>query len=689
MRPIFPLFIVLLLALPVHGSWTQGGGGASHGGTAMLADKEWDVVAVHELTEHRIGDSGGLGLAERNGVLYGVEVNGDACRLLRFPGGATGTTYPCQGGRLIAMTATGPLACLDALPGDPYMVQWSLSGSESWTATTPPGSGSLPSQDPWVCGHPAIDGLAAIVPFTGPGQQHRIEWISLLDGSVTQSVFVPLTTFMEANETAMEALGPLEILTGQVSDFQPRGVSMTDNGIVVTGRIRASQAPAAAALAFDGTILGGVQMPSDVTQGTAQMQPMSRYATSRDELAAIVMGTSLLSIDPGQGTFRFIPVGPTALGATTLPAPAWNRDALLLPTESGAYIATSRDAATTERFEAPEGAALQDIVLAGDAQAFAVTAGSRGTHLVRLDARSGDILHQIPLPLSLAAPRALEMHLLPAGESIWVWTGAGQAVQLAPATGEGPALSFNDLYPKVDSPVTATVGTGAKLIMGWGDGKTEIVETGGTYNHRYERGGDHTVRLTRVSEDNLTATTVRVLHVGADAPQGLNLIQNAFSDDNWEVTVTAIGFSASAITILFGLFAARRGRRRLEREMRVLDRIGAEGREDPFEAVKDLHAHRDELRMALRRGRIEDSQYALVKAHADHILQVLRQRILGGFGGNVSAGFGRLLDVALMDGRIGGDEADGLVNAAHQEEALPPAERERLATLVRSWQSQA
>ncbi len=689
MRAALVACALLLMAVPAHAAWSQPGGDAAHTGIADLSRAEWDVVEVADLTDARIG-SGGIGLVAEAGALYGVEVDGGTCNLTKFYPQRTslGDPYPCEDGRLIAMTPIGPLGCFDVPAGEAYLVQWSLSGAEAWTIALEAGA-AVPALGAWTCGLAAVDTTVIIVPLAGPVQQHRIDWIAPATGEITTTVTVPQTAFVDLNETVADALTPADSLVNQVSDFRPSAVTVTRTGILVLGRFGADQTPAAAMLAMDGTVLGGVQLSPDPTQGTPQTAPMSLYATAQEELAAAVMGDQVLSVDPGAGEFTFITLGSTALGATALAGPAWSRDALVLPTEGGAYTTTSRDAATTQRYEEPDGARLHDLVLAGDEQAFAAGANRHGSHLVRLDVRTGALLHKVPMPILLDDPNALAIRLLPADDALWAWTPDGQAVRFGTRTAAGPGLEVDDVYPNVATPMSIRVGSGDTLSLGWGDGGSEMVEAGVLYTHRYMLAGDHTIRLTRVAADNLTFTTTQVIHVGAESPAGLNFIQNAFSDDNWEITLTVVGFVVSGVTLLFGVVAANRGRRRLERELKALDRISDHGRQDPFIAVKRLHEERLHLRTALHKGKIEESQYAVIVAHAENILMVLRQRILGSFGTSVSVAFGRLVDVALTDGRVGAEEADSLVDAAMRETALAKSERERLAQLVRSWQALA
>jgi hypothetical protein len=118
-----------------------------------------------------------------------------------------------------------------------------------------------------------------------------------------------------------------------------------------------------------------------------------------------------------------------------------------------------------------------------------------------------------------------------------------------------------------------------------------------------------------------------------------------------------------------------------------MDAIQERGRRDPFVAVRALHAYRVERRLDLAHGRLDDTQYTVLESHADKVLQVLRQRILGGFVGRVSEPFSHALDTALADGAFDASEAAQLLARVGDEQQLDKGEKDRLRSLIVSWQN--
>jgi hypothetical protein len=138
--------------------------------------------------------------------------------------------------------------------------------------------------------------------------------------------------------------------------------------------------------------------------------------------------------------------------------------------------------------------------------------------------------------------------------------------------------------------------------------------------------------------------------------------------------------------VLIGIFAATRGRRRLDGELKRLERIRERGRTETLEALHELHIYRERIRGMLARGRVQDGQYAILTTHVRETLDVLRERILGGLLDRLSRPFLSAFDIALRDGRVDADEAHTLL-ALVDREKLPAAERRRLALLIAAWQA--
>jgi AcrR family transcriptional regulator len=246
-------------------------------------------------------------------------------------------------------------------------------------------------------------------------------------------------------------------------------------------------------------------------------------------------------------------------------------------------------------------------------------------------------------------------------------------------------------YPGVNSAAGVTPlapdGTpGATLLLAWGDGFLEEAQAGQPLSHVYAAAGDRTVTLTAVGPDGRTSSATQLLRVGTPAPPPRGLLDILFAPDKQNYTFFGIGLILTGLGSAYAAVNIHRGRHRLERMMRLLDRIRDGGRRDPFKAIRELHAFREERRIDLAKGRLEDAQYTVIEANANLVLEVLRQRILGTFVGRLSDRFTSILDLALMDGAIDTAEDGELLSAVAEEPQLTPAEKDRLRALVHSWQ---
>jgi hypothetical protein len=275
--------------------------------------------------------------------------------------------------------------------------------------------------------------------------------------------------------------------------------------------------------------------------------------------------------------------------------------------------------------------------------------------------------------------------------TLLVYDGSGHAATLrATPTAAVPTLGAESEYPATSSPAVVTVDqpsaspNGTRLLLAWGDGRLEDVEPG-RLSHTYAGGGDVLVRLTAVYPDNRTATIAMALHVGSSPPPPRSWIDIALAPENQNYTFTTIGITITLVGAILGAVGVHRGRHRLDRHMRALDRLHAAGRRDPFASIHDLHEFREARREDLRKGDLDDGQYTVLESAADRTLQLLRQRILGAFVGRVSDVFTHQLDVALADGALDDEEAQGLLASVDGQTSLDVDERRRLSAMVRAW----
>lgn len=271
-----------------------------------------------------------------------------------------------------------------------------------------------------------------------------------------------------------------------------------------------------------------------------------------------------------------------------------------------------------------------------------------------------------------------------------VWEDGGTGALLGPSTAAPPRLETGSEYPAVNAAASVTPllpdgAANATLLLAWGDGFLEEAQPGQALSHVYATAGDRTVALTAVHPDGRTSSATLLLRVDTPAPPPRSLLDILFAADKQNYTFFAIGLILTGLGSAYAAVNLHRGRHRLERLLRLLDRIRDGGRRDPFKAVRELHAFREERRADLAKGRLEDAQYTVIEANAGLVLELLRQRILGTFVGRLSDRFTSRLDLALMDGAIDASEDSDLLAAVAEEPQLTQAEKDRLRALVQSW----
>ena len=253
------------------------------------------------------------------------------------------------------------------------------------------------------------------------------------------------------------------------------------------------------------------------------------------------------------------------------------------------------------------------------------------------------------------------------------------------------SVALADPQPPVNHPmqVHLTVPGGAptvaQVLVGWGDGLLETKNASDSLARQYTRKGDYDVRATLVYADGRTATATTTAHVGEPKAAALGIVGILFSPEYQNYTFFAIGLLVTATTSAVAAASVTKGRKRIDRRLRELDRVQEQGRRDAFAAVRSLHEYRLARRRDLSQGHLGDTQYTVLEAHADKVLQVLRGRILGSFVGRVSDGFSHALDTALADGAFDVAEAQQLLARVDDEGQLDRREKDLLRTLIGTW----
>ncbi|HUR63794.1 MAG TPA: PKD domain-containing protein [Candidatus Thermoplasmatota archaeon] len=712
MRPALPLALALLLAPVASAAWDQMGGDAAHSGRATV--ERLDVVGHPALTQ---GGASLSGLLDTGHGLLGLGRDDIACFLVRiepFPSGVPETasrTFTCpQGARLVAWDAADQLAilCVDGSALSPLLQAWRIGGQQpAWTASprqeVPDAASLLTGQvdqvGPWSCSGAALAGGRLYVPFSSSSTgRNRIEARAASDGSLAWSTPVPSSLFLQQANASLVP-GPVQDASGA---FRAEALVATRTGIVVSGRLDgtgvAGAPPGLAWLSLDGKLQGALTRQPDAqsaagTGGT--LFPSSQGPAANGALAAQLLGDSLFVVDPAHPQGTLTKLGNPSLGQATLAAPCWSRDTLFVPGEAAAFILAATDPSQARAWPGLGGGRLQSCLASDQGLAWAaVSSSANGTaaDAVLVDLASARSLLRLPLGLRPRDASALTVHLLPlAGGQVLAWEDGGSGALLGHATAPAPRLFAADAYPAVNSAarVTAFAPAGAAnatLLLAWGDGFLEEVQKGQELSHVYAAAGDRTVTLTAMDADGLTSSAAQVLRVGTPAPPPRGLLDILFAPDKQNYTFFGIGLLLTGLGSAYAAVNLHRGRHRLERLMAALDRIRDGGRRDPFKAVRELHAYREERRVDLAKGRLEDAQYTVIEANANLVLELLRQRILGTFVGRLSDRFTSRLDLALMDGAIDAAEDGALLSAVADEPHLTAAEKERLRGLVQSWQ---
>ncbi|MEA3203677.1 MAG: hypothetical protein QOI63_1356 [Thermoplasmata archaeon] len=709
------LLLALLLVPAAGAAWDQLGGDAAHSGRAAIA--RLDVVEhVRLVPANAVLAGGGSGLLEAGDGLLGLARQGATCFLVRvahLPGApeqASGNIACPQGARLVAWDAVDQLAmvCVDGPALSPLLQAWRVGGQQpTWTAMpreeVPDAAslltGQVPQVGPWSCSGAALADGRLYVPFSSSSTgRNRIEARAAADGRLAWSTPIPSSFFLQQANASLVP-GPVQDLSGA---FRAEALVATRTGIVVSGRLDgtgvAGAPPGLAWLSLEGKLQGALtrQPDAQASPGTGStLFPSSQSPVANGALAAQLLGDSLFVVDPAHAQGTLTKVGNPSLGQSSLAAPCWSRDTLFVPGESAAFVLAATDPSAARTWPGLDGGRLQSCLVSDAGLAWAaVSRVDNGTAVdaVLVDLANARSLLRLPLGLRPQDAAALTVHLLPLADGrVLAWEDGGSGALLGKATAPAPQMGTDNLYPAVNSAASVTAlppaGVGnATLLLAWGDGFLEQVQPAQELSHVYATAGDRTVTLTAVTPDGRTASATQVLRVGTPAPPPRGLLDILFSPDKQNYTFFGIGLMLTGLGSAYAAVNIHRGRHRLERLLRALDRIRDGGRRDPFKAIRELHGFREERRVDLAKGRLEDAQYTVIEASANMVLELLRQRILGTFVGRLSDRFTSRLDLALMDGAIDAAEDGALLAAVAEEPQLTVDEKERLRALVQSWQ---
>lgn len=245
-------------------------------------------------------------------------------------------------------------------------------------------------------------------------------------------------------------------------------------------------------------------------------------------------------------------------------------------------------------------------------------------------------------------------------------------------------------YPGVGEDVTVTVarpeGQAVELFADWGDGALDRIPWGSSAHlalqHRYTMASDRDAVFTSVFLDGTTASRILKFEVGGAPPPGLSVMQEAFSPENQNTTFFLIGLAVTALGSAFGLLLRRRHRGRIHQQLREMDGIRQRSGSDPDRAMGDLLRLRRDFEGDLVSGRLQESQYQILHAHAERLLARLVPLILEQAEG-LTASFRRRLEAVLVDGRVDDQEWTNLARLLERETGLAPEQHARLGAFLR------
>lgn len=725
----------LLLAVPVlaaasPGPWAQAGG--PHRAGVADVYPEPDVVRTFNATEEgtRVGLGQGGAFETANGTVF-LQGSGGTCHLMRVSP-ADGAVRPL--GDDIAcpteasLTASLPaqgllLVCVDGPSSTPLLhAKRSSDGSEAWSLgpglqpTDVAASQGAAGNDPWGCGGIAVDEDAdlMVVPYSNALGSNRIVAYRASSQEVLWSA-----TLTAADARTPVAVPDLGLPPGPKppGDVQVFAATLTASGVAVNGIQVVAYAQATATnlgapyLAWFGLAgdLVGTYSATDAEAPDAKTGVFAqswRFAADGSQAAIASRGT-LVVVD----TTLPQAVAQTPLasednsqrtGTLNYGAPAWTRDAVVVPLFTQAAVCDPRDLAHCTGFSFQQGRTLA-VLSPGDGSAWLLIerddAAGLSHDLVHLALDGALPLARVPIPLPRAVAHASDLgdtaaSLFPlASGDVLVLDDLGDAAVVgAPSEALVPHVRASDDHPRARQEVRLDVdpvrgATPRQVLVGWGDGLLEAFAPGAPVARAFATPGDREARVTTVYEDGRTATAVVPIHVGLQRAAQPGWLSLAFSSKYQNYTFFGLGILVTVVGSVLTAVGVARGRRRIDRRLRELDRIQEDGRRDPFEAVRRLHDYRLARRRDLAVGHLGDTQYTVLEAHADRVLELLRQRILGRFVDRVSERFSHALDLALSDGSIDTAEDGRLASLLDGETGLSRRERDEILVKLRGWQA--
>lgn len=252
-----------------------------------------------------------------------------------------------------------------------------------------------------------------------------------------------------------------------------------------------------------------------------------------------------------------------------------------------------------------------------------------------------------------------------------------------------PALK-SEQFPAVGEDITVDLsgaragafGAPTRYRADWGDGNVTEWQASPEFKHAYATPTPTVARFTVGNDANQTATTTVTFRVGESEP---NILSQAFAPDNQDRTFFIIGAAVSAGGALFGFLAVRRKRGRLQREIKAVDKLVHDLRENANATDLAMRERRVRARALLVDGKLDDTQANLLEKHIDDVSRRVRLQEVDHDLDFLPQGIARRLREALQDGRISTLERDYLTRLVDDDRILTPQQKASVHELVDAW----
>lgn len=253
-------------------------------------------------------------------------------------------------------------------------------------------------------------------------------------------------------------------------------------------------------------------------------------------------------------------------------------------------------------------------------------------------------------------------------------------------------LTLSEAYPARGEPIEIRLSSGSgedapprEIQVLWGDDTRRVYAPGDDMIHRYPDQGDHEIVAMVMYDDNTTRSAMATVHVGGTPPRDLTPLQKVFEPENADALWGVIGVLIAVFAGLMAIARSRVRKNRLEYRLAEIERIKKRGEYDTIGAIRDLDTHRKGLRNELRRGRLDDIQYAVLETEIQRSLRLFYHRLLTPFEDHMSNRFRERLAGSLEDGTLHPPEAARLLEDLAGERRLSRTEKDQLRQLFRDW----